>query len=144
MGLRKLKGKPLLALKIFYTIAVMIVFLPILCYWVLGLFVTPAFFLSFSSNDGGYFRLIGFMLLSGFALLCFLILNAKVFTEKLHISELPRIIHIGVGIGCILCTPFIIFYGFGLIPIALVACLYYLSDHNHKQNGSPNPDAQNP
>lgn len=144
MELPNLKGKRVSLFKVFYTIAALLVFLPITFYWVLGLILTPAFILSF--NSGGYEWLIGagFIILSGFALLCFLILNLKVFAEKLYISQIPKVVNLGVGFGCLLCTPLIITYGLGLVPIILVACLYYLAYHNEQtvEAGSTTPTSQ--
>lgn len=132
MVLPKLKTRGLFVLKTLYTITSLFVFLPITFYWALGLIITPASILSFKSGDGGYGWLIFviFITLSGFALLCFSILNLKVFAEKLHISQIPKVVNIGVGIGCLFCAPLIITFGLGLIPIIIVACLYYIAYHN--------------
>jgi|GEM_PF-4075786 len=145
MALPKLKAKGLSVFKVFYSLTAFIIFSPITFYWVLGLILTPAFIKSFNADGHGWIMGISFMLLSGFALLCFLILNLKVFAEKLFISQIPKVVNIGVGIGCLLCTPVIISYGLGLIPILLVACLYYIAYHNSlmTEAGVPTPTSQN-
>lgn len=132
MRLPRLERKALIALKTFYTIVTLVVFLPLLFYWVLGLFLTPAFILSFNSTHQSWLLGVSLMVLSGFALLCFLLLNLKVFVEKLSPQAIPKLIHIGIAIGCLLCAPLVIYFGLGLIPIVSVGCLYYLSTYNQQ------------
>lgn len=146
MGLPKLNGKPLLVLTVVYSLCSIVVFGLITIYWLFGLVVSP-FFLKglIIQQDPKALIALGLVVIGGFSLISFIILNYKVFKHKIGLPQISKASHTSLIMGCLICLPVVPDYGIGLIPIALVICLYYLCYHNdNAHKAAANPTSQTP
>jgi len=146
MGLPKLKDKALFWAKILYGLLTVLIFGFISLYWLLGMIFTPFILHEFVTQPK--FELLmplGLVAFGGFALISLARLNYQVLSNKINISEIKTTLNIGIIIGCTICLWATYLSVITLMPMALVAILYYFAYLNPiKQKTSPTSQTPQP